>query len=59
MNIFAWIVLISGIYLVTSIFFMLVEGTLNVIIFKVIPLFLGLSCLVTALKMFNIIAINI
>lgn len=59
MNIIAWIILISGIYMTGQVFFITARRFINTMLFKVIPFFLGLTCIVIALSLFDLMIIKI
>lgn len=49
------IVAITGIWLVTTALLTNTKNAMSAIVFKVIPMFLGLSCIFSALILFGII----
>jgi hypothetical protein len=53
----AWMVLISGIYFVIFSLVVNANGLGSSVIFKVLPFFCGMACVISGLEMLNIISI--
>ena len=52
----AWVVLISGIWLVVSSLAVSTKNFASALFFKVIPFFCGVGCILSGLSMLNIIS---
>jgi len=57
-NIFAWISLATGLYVIMLVFAMNTKNFKSTLIFKIVPFFLGIGSIGVALKLFDIIALK-
>jgi len=57
-NIFAWISLATGLYIIMLVFAMNTKNFKSTLIFKIVPFFLGIGSIGVALKLFDIIALK-
>ena len=59
MNILGLITLVSGLYFIIFSFIQNTRNLKSAIIYRVIPFFCGVGCVIVALSLFNIILLNI